>query len=130
MTDKELKRLDRTELLELLLCQTRRAERLQAKLETAQAQLRRREIAIGEVGTLAEAALALSGIFAAADAAAAEYLENVRRLCERPTDGTEGFYAKAVQDHRQHAGAHPDSGAGTGGAAAADAVRARSDRAL
>ena len=70
MTDKELKRLGRTELLELLLCQTRRAERLQTKLETAQAQLRRREIAIGEAGTLAEAALALSGIFAAAAAGA------------------------------------------------------------
>ena len=130
MTDKEQIRLGRTELLELLLCQTRRAERLQTKLETAQAQLRRREIAIGEAGTLAEAALALSGIFAAADAAAAEYLEHVRRLCERQVCGTEGAYAKTEQDNRQHVEPHSDSGAGAGGTAPSDAVRARSSSAL
>ena len=44
MADKDLKRLSRTELLELLLQQTRERERLEQKLEEVQRQLADRQI--------------------------------------------------------------------------------------
>lgn len=43
MADKDLKRLSRTELLELLLQQTRERERLEQKLEEVQRQLADRQ---------------------------------------------------------------------------------------
>ena len=77
MTDKELRKLTRTELLELLLAQSREMERLNHELEQAQLQLEKREIALTQAGSIAEAALQLSGIFEAAQAAADQYLQNV-----------------------------------------------------
>ena len=78
MTDKELQKLSRAELLELLLVQSREMDKLNTELENLQQQLRTREIALGEAGNIAEAALQLTGIFEAAQEAADLYLENVR----------------------------------------------------
>lgn len=78
MTDKELQKLSRSELLELLLVQSREMDRLNNEMETLQVQLQEREIALGEAGNIAEAALRLTGIFEAAQEAADLYLENVR----------------------------------------------------
>lgn len=78
MTDKELKRLSRAELLEMLLEQTRRAEALQAQLDQKNEELKQREIMIEKSGSIAEAALKLNGVFEAAQKAADQYLENVK----------------------------------------------------
>ena len=75
MTDKELKRLSRTELLELLVNQVEENEALKAQVSALTAKLEERAIQIEESGSLAEAALKLSGIFSAADEAAERYLE-------------------------------------------------------
>lgn len=80
MTDKELRRLRRRELLELLIVQTDENEKLKKELSRAQAELNNRRIAIECAGSLAEAALQLNGVFEAADRAAKQYLENVRRV--------------------------------------------------
>lgn len=82
MTNRELRRLSRAELLELLLKQSREVERLQGELEAMQLQLANRQIEIETAGSIAEAALRLNGVFQAAEAAAAQYLENVRRMAE------------------------------------------------
>lgn len=82
MTDRELKKLSRADLLELLLEQRRLNARLRAELEEAEEKLASREIEIKTAGSLAEAALRLNGVFAAADQAARQYLENVRRMAE------------------------------------------------
>ena len=79
MTDKELKRLSRTELLELLVNQVEENEALKAQVSALTAKLEERAIQIEESGSLAEAALKLSGIFSAADEAAERYLENRKR---------------------------------------------------
>ena len=50
MTEKELKRLSRAELLELLLIQTKETERLRVRLENARNQLENREIQIRGCG--------------------------------------------------------------------------------
>lgn len=80
MTNQELRRLGRSELLELLIAQMKENEALAQKLEQANAELSNREIALYQAGSIAEAALSLNGVFDAAQAAAAQYLENIQRL--------------------------------------------------
>lgn len=80
MTDKELKRLSRSELLEMLIAQMKENEALQSRLELAEEQLNDRQIAVEKAGTLAEASLSLNGVFEAAEAAAQQYLENIERM--------------------------------------------------
>ena len=82
MTDKELRRLSRGELLEMLIAQTEENRQLKIRLERAEAQLRDRRIAVEKAGSLAEAALQLNRVFEAADKAAQQYLENVRLMSE------------------------------------------------
>ncbi len=80
MTDKELKRIGRAELLELLLAQSEENEALQIRIEELEQELRHREIIIANAGTIADAAFQLNGVFDAAGAAAVQYLENIKRL--------------------------------------------------
>lgn len=80
MTDKELKRLSRAELLELLLIQTRESEHLKLQLEEAKRELENREIRIREAGNLADASMAVNGVFESAQKAAQQYLENIARM--------------------------------------------------
>ena len=82
MTDKELRKLSRMELLELLLAESRENERLRARLKSAEEKLASRVIDIENSGSLAEAALRLNHVFVAADKAARQYVENVRRMAE------------------------------------------------
>lgn len=99
MTDKKLKKLSRSELLELLIAQTKRAERLEKELEEAKAELLSRNIAVSESGTMAEAALKLNGVFAAADAAAKQYLNNIRS----ESAGAETSFAEREEESRRKA---------------------------
>lgn len=80
MTTKELKKLSRGELLEMLLMQTKRVEELEAQLEEAKKQLEDKNIKIAKTGSVAEAALQLNGVFEAAQNAADQYLENIQNL--------------------------------------------------
>lgn len=82
MTDRELQHLSRSELLELLIEQMEENALLKLQLKSAMAQLEHKNIQILKAGSLAEAALELNGIFQAADAAAKQYLDNVRRLAD------------------------------------------------
>ena len=70
MTDKELRRLSRTDLLEMLLEQSKEVERLQQELAEARQQLQDRRIMTEEAGSIAEAALRINRVFEAAQAAA------------------------------------------------------------
>lgn len=82
MTDKELKRLSRGELLEMLIQQSKELERLRKQLDAAQTALQNREIAITNAGSIAEAALQLNGVFTAAQDACQQYMENICHLSE------------------------------------------------
>ncbi|MCI9274458.1 MAG: DNA repair protein [Clostridiales bacterium] len=88
MTDKELRKLKRGELLEMLLEQSREMQKLKAELEKATGLLEERRLIIDSAGSIAEASLKLNGVFEAAQKAADQYLENVKRLsgglCECP----------------------------------------------
>jgi len=80
MTDKELKRLSRAELLEMLLEQTRKVEALEAELEQKNKELENKRLIMEKAGSLAEAALELNGVFEAAQKAADQYLYNIELM--------------------------------------------------
>ena len=82
MTDQELRKLSRKDLLELLISQGRERDTLQAELEQVKAALKNRQLHIEQAGSIAEAALQLNGVFEAAQAAAQQYLENIRQRSE------------------------------------------------
>ena len=77
MKRNELRKLNRMELLEMLLTQTQEMEQLRAELAEARRQLADREIRIQEAGNIAQAALEINGVMQAAQAAAQQYLDNV-----------------------------------------------------
>ncbi len=82
MTDRELRRLSRLELLELLFRQSGEIERLQKELDRAKESLQDRSIKIEKSGDLAQASMQLSSVFDSAEEAAALYRENTRKQCE------------------------------------------------
>lgn len=83
MTERELRRLSRTDLLELLLAQRRENEQLRCILDQTQAQLADRTIKIDNAGSIAEASLQLSSVFTAAQDSCQYYIDNIRLLNER-----------------------------------------------
>lgn len=78
-----LKKLSRQDLLEMLIEEEKRIDQLEKELAEAKAKLEDRKIRIETSGSIAEAALKLSGIFEAAQAAADQYLENLGIPAER-----------------------------------------------
>lgn len=102
MTDKELKRLTRSELLELLILQSKRVDELEKSLKdlenTLQEEKANRKITIEEVGSIAEAALRLNGIFETAQSAADQYLENIITKCEEKERLTEETCEKQLEE--------------------------------
>ena len=79
MTEKELRKLNRAELLELLVYQTKQVEDLQEALDEANRRLANRRIMLRNAGSIAEAALQINEVFEAAQRAADQYLEHVKR---------------------------------------------------
>ena len=77
MTDKQLRRLSRMELLEMLIQHSKEINRLQKELDEAHVLLKSKYIAIDNAGSIAEASLQLNGIFTAAQNAADQYLHNI-----------------------------------------------------
>lgn len=85
MAEKELRRMSRTELIEIIYalqqneCALREEiERLQARNDQLQAQLDNKLLRIEESGSIAEAALSLNHIFESADRAAWQHLMSVQ----------------------------------------------------
>jgi len=83
MTEKDLKKLNRKQLLELLLKQTEHSEMLQQRLDEAERKLADRTLMESEAGSIAEASLKLNGVFEAAEAAANQYVQNIKKLAAR-----------------------------------------------
>ena len=82
MDKKSYRRLSRAELLELLIAESEKCEALERQLKEAQEQLSDRTLKQSKAGSIAEAALALSGVFEAAEVACAQYMENIKRLSD------------------------------------------------
>ena len=83
MTQKELRKLSRAELLEMLIEQSEELQSVKERLAAAEAALANREIEIDTAGSIAEASLRLNGVFEAAQAACEQYIENIHLLNDR-----------------------------------------------
>ena len=80
MTENELKHLNRRELLEMLIIQSKKIDRLQSELDEANEKLKQRKLEIKNSGSIAEASIKINNVFASAQIAAEQYLENVHNL--------------------------------------------------
>ena len=91
MTDQELKKLRRSDLLELLIAQEKENEQLHSQISQLTRRLEDRTIALEQAGSIAEASLRINGVFQAAQDAAAQYLENIQRLSEQREKSCHGL---------------------------------------
>lgn len=80
MTQKELHRLSRQDLLELLVSQEKELVRVKKELAAATEELNERRLILSEAGSIAEASLRINKVFEAAQAAADQYLENIKHM--------------------------------------------------
>ena len=95
MTEKELQHLNRRELLEMLIAQMEKNEQLQQQLEKVQSKLQSKYIAIQNAGSIAEASLQLNGVFESVQAAAEQYLENIKRMSDQQEQMAQQLQADA-----------------------------------
>lgn len=83
MTEKELKKLNRFQLLELIIMQTEEMQKLTAELEQTKALLKKQQITMASAGNIAQASMKLSGIFEVAQMAADMYLNSVKEYADK-----------------------------------------------
>ncbi len=113
MSDMDLKKMKRSELLEILLRQNQEIDRLKLELAEARQMLADRRIEIEESGSIAEAALKLSGVFDAAQEACRQYVENIKarseqqeRLCREMEQQTKEKCDAMIADAKRQADEH------------------------
>ena len=94
MTDKELKRLGRAELIDIIYELQKQSEEKDAQMQKMQATLNKRTLRISKAGSIAEAAIGINGVFEAAQAAADQYLASIR-------EAEESNAAKQAEAERQ-----------------------------
>ena len=78
MPDRELRHMSRTELVEIIFALKQSEDQLKAENAALTAQLEDRQLHIQNAGSIAQAALELNNVFAAAQAAADDYLHSVQ----------------------------------------------------
>ena len=97
MTEKDLKKLNRYQLLELLIVQMDRADKLQTNLEMLENELKEQEFKITSLhslGSIAEASLQLGEVFQSAQKAADIYIEAAK---QRGEEIEEAAHKKAAE---------------------------------
>lgn len=77
MDEKQLRKLKREQLLELLLEMSEEKDRLQEELDAAKKELQRREVVMQNAGSIADAAVQITGILEKAQETADLYLRSV-----------------------------------------------------
>ena len=78
MTEKDIKKLNRYQLSEMLILQTEHTNKLQRKVDELQAKLDSCDVQMTAIGSIAEASLLVSGVFEAAQKAADLYVSEVK----------------------------------------------------
>lgn len=82
MDEKDLRKLNRAELLEMLIDAYKEVDALKAELAEKDEKLQQRELIMENAGSLAEASLQLNGVFTAAQAAVDQYVSAVKSRWE------------------------------------------------
>lgn len=101
MPDRELRRMRRAELVEIILALKQTEDRLRAENAALSAQLQERQIHIEHAGSIAQAALELNKVFEAAQAAADEYVASVRAANKNTDAAANALWAQAEAEAEQ-----------------------------
>ncbi len=80
MTEKQLKRLGRAELVDIIYELQKQNQQKEQECQALRDTLQKRELILSRAGSIAEAALQINGVMEAAQAAADQYLLSVRAL--------------------------------------------------
>ena len=106
MDEKELKKMNRADLLEILYEQQLRIEALEKENKELLSQLDAKKIALKDTGSIAEASLALTNVFAEAQKAADLYLANIINLYRKAGKGDfiEGLKVPSASSDGRHSG--------------------------
>ncbi len=78
MANRELRRLNRIELIDIIYELQKENNKKDALIQNLQTSLNERTLRISNAGSIAEAAMSLNGVFEAAQAAADQYLASVK----------------------------------------------------
>lgn len=92
---RELKNLNRGELIEIIYQLKKSEQELQLENESLRKQLEMKRVAVSEAGSLAEAALALTDIFSNAQAAADIYLSEIAQRRNEIEQDCSGIVSEA-----------------------------------
>lgn len=108
MTDRELQRLSRQDLMQILYEQSKEIGELQDQVDVLEDALQDKELKIEQAGSIAEAALELNGVFEAAENACRQYVDNIKRRSRQGQDTTQdgqesGEAAAIVEEARKRA---------------------------
>lgn len=98
MTEAEMRRVSRKELLELLIETAKENETLRASLAEAEKKLQSRDLRVENAGSLAQAAISVSRVLESADDAAALYLDNAKRLEKEAKEQYDALLEKGRAD--------------------------------
>ena len=110
MATKDLKKLSRAELLELLIEQTDENRKLTEEIDELRKKLADKILTCDESGSLAEAAIKLNGVFEAAQAACDQYIANIHFYNNADAVAkTEEQCEKMIADARAEARAYWDA---------------------
>ena len=80
MTDKEFKRLNRSQLIEIIYQFQIKVDELTQENQTLRAALENKRLRIEQAGNIAEAALAVNNVMQAAQNAAQQYLDEIHAM--------------------------------------------------
>lgn len=111
MDAKSLKRLNRRELLELMVQISEENEALTQENEILKSEIENRKLSAREVGSLAHASLEANNFFVAAENAAKLYLENIMRMEQETQARSERLLEETLEEcirMRARAGFGPD----------------------
>lgn len=103
MTEKELRKLNRYQLLELLMIQTQHVDSLERELAEAKAQLHAQHVRLSSLGSMAEVSAQVSGLLEAAQKAADLYLEAAREQADRILREASEMAATASAEEQENA---------------------------
>ena len=101
MTDKEVKRLSRSQLIEIIYQLQIREEELTDKNRQLEEELCSKRIRMENAGNIAEAALELNGIFQSAQNAAEQYLSEIQIIRETAEKDRQQIIFAAKEEARQ-----------------------------
>lgn len=93
MKTKDLKKMRRSELLEILVAQSEEIDRLKQQLAEAEKKEEERNLSFAETGNLAELAAKIGGLFEAAQKTADVYVETLQKACADQAAQTENTAA-------------------------------------